>query len=277
MDIFFSILLPTYKSRYLKECIDSILAQAYQNWELIIVNDASPEDIDNIVKTYSDTRIRYYKNAKNYGAKRLVAQWNYCLSLAKGEYVMCIGDDDRLMPNCLNTYAQLIQKYPQVSILHGQTDIINETSELVQHTVPRLEWESAMSLLYHRTYTYHHQFIGDFCYKREDLEFNGGYYPIPYAWGSDDITAIIAAQKGGIANTQDVVFQYRDNGSSITRTPHPWKKIYAVLCEARWKKNFLKSRCGNKLDDEYRNTLQRGLVRQTILKCYNILYNTVIH
>ena len=59
MSTLFSILLPTYKRRYLQECIDSVLAQTYTNWELIIVNNASPEDIDGIVAQYTDPRIRY--------------------------------------------------------------------------------------------------------------------------------------------------------------------------------------------------------------------------
>ena len=59
MNILFSILLPTYKCQYLKECIDSILGQTYPNWELIIVNDASPEDIDSVVQSYADERIHY--------------------------------------------------------------------------------------------------------------------------------------------------------------------------------------------------------------------------
>jgi glycosyltransferase involved in cell wall biosynthesis len=64
----FSILIPVYKSKYLKECIDSILMQTFNNFELIILNDDSPEDIDNIVSSYQDNRIRYYKNDKNVGA-----------------------------------------------------------------------------------------------------------------------------------------------------------------------------------------------------------------
>lgn len=56
----FSITIPAYKAKFLKECIDSILSQTYNDFELIIVNDASPEYLDSIINGYSDSRIRYY-------------------------------------------------------------------------------------------------------------------------------------------------------------------------------------------------------------------------
>lgn len=274
MHTLFSILLPTYKKRYLKECIDSVLLQSYPYWELIIVNDASPEDIDAIVHAYSDPRIRYYTNAQNFGAKRLVEQWNYCLSLAKGEYVLCIGDDDKLSANCLETYAKLIEQYPQVRIFHGQTDIIDEQSRLVRHTPSRPQWESAMSMLYHRIIDRHPQFIGDFCYHTESLRAQGGYYYLPYAWGSDDISALQAASDKGIANTQEVVFLYRSNEMSITRQKLLFPKWKAVLLEAAWKRRFLRQHQSNPQDEAYRKQLQKGLVKHTLKKMYYIWLNT---
>ena len=97
----FSITIPAYKAKYLNECIDSILAQTYKDFELVIVNDASPEDLDSIVNQYIDSRIRYYVNEKNCGAINVVDNWNKCLEYAKGEFIICMGDDDKLMPNCL--------------------------------------------------------------------------------------------------------------------------------------------------------------------------------
>ena len=272
----FTILLPAYKRRYLQACIESVLAQTYPDFELVIVNDASPEDIESVVRLFNDPRIRYYRNEKNTGAKELVRQWNYCLSLAKGDYVICMGDDDKLMPDCLETYRKYIVQYPDVAVLHGQTDIIGPDDRLLCHTTKRPEWESAISLLYHRTFAYDHQFIGDFCYKRKQLVENGGFYYMPYAWGSDDISAIIAAKESGIVNTPNVVFQYRDNNASITRTPHSFGKIRAVLLEAIWKNNFLKTPAKDATDEEYRKTLRRNLLWHTFKKCYNISYNNLL-
>ena len=82
-NIFFSIIIPVYKPQFLKECIDSILAQTYRNFELILVNDGSPYDIDSIVGQYQDSRIEYHKREKGYGAVRLVDNWNDCLKYVK--------------------------------------------------------------------------------------------------------------------------------------------------------------------------------------------------
>ncbi|MFA6832241.1 MAG: glycosyltransferase, partial [Bacteroidaceae bacterium] len=71
-NIKFSITVPAYKAQFLKECIDSILAQTYQNFELIIVNDNSPQNLEHIVSKYHDERIHYYKNKIGFGAEHVV-------------------------------------------------------------------------------------------------------------------------------------------------------------------------------------------------------------
>lgn len=273
MTISFSIIIPAYKSRFLKACIDSVIVQTYSDWELIIVNDASPEDLDTIVNAYQDPRIRYYKNTSNYGAKHLVSQWNHCLSLASKKFVLCIGDDDMLDIHCLEIYSQLIERYPEIDILHGQTDIIDENDRLLCHTNPRPVWESAMSMLYHRTFSHRKQFIGDFCFRRDALLQNGGFYYLPYAWGSDDISALQVAETKGISNTQEVVFYYRDNDASITHHSHVIGKIHAIILEFFWKYRFLHKPFSNKQDNEYCSQLKRNLLIHTIKKCYYVIRN----
>ena len=90
----YSFVLPAYKACYFKEALESILNQTYSDFELIIVNDASPEDLDSIVSEFDDSRITYYTNETNIGGKDLVEQWNKSLTYAKGEYVILASDDD---------------------------------------------------------------------------------------------------------------------------------------------------------------------------------------
>ena len=135
----FSVTIPAYKAKYLKECIDSILSQTYTDFELIIVNDASTEDLDSIVSSYTDNRIHYFKNEKNCGAVNVVDNWNKCLSYASGDYIICMGDDDRLCPNCLEEYVKLIERHPGLHIYHAWTEIIDENSKIVRIQEARSE------------------------------------------------------------------------------------------------------------------------------------------
>ena len=110
----FSITIPAFKVKFLKECISSVLSQSYNDYEIIIVNDNSPEDIDTIVKSFDSPRIRYYKNKIGFGAEHVVDNWNKCLEYAQGDFIICMGDDDRLKTNCLANFVTLIKKYPDL-------------------------------------------------------------------------------------------------------------------------------------------------------------------
>lgn len=258
--IFFSVLIPAYKSTYFQECLQSVLQQTYPHYEIIVVNDASPENIDSIIQEFNDKRIHYFVNKKNCGAVNVVDNWNICLKYASGDYVICIGDDDKLLPICLEEYAKLINKYPDIGLLHGWTEIINEHSEIIRPTTHRCEFETAISLMWHRMYAYRYQFIGDFCYKRDWLCQNGGFYKLPLGWGSDDISAIIGAMKNGIVNTQKVVFQYRINMKTISNNVNNIIiKLSAIDLEYEWKRHFLANTTCDTKDYMYKKQLQNNL------------------
>lgn len=211
----FSILVPAYKPQFLAECIESILAQTYQNFELLIVNDASPYDIDSIINKYHDRRIKYRKRKKGYGAKRLVENWNDCLQYVTGDYVINMGDDDKLLPNCLNDYYELIQRQPGKNIYHTRVEYINEHSIVTDRQNARPPLDSAYSMFL-RKIQGGRICIGEFLFKVSFLNGRGGYYNIPFGWGADDITSYEAAKLTGCANCNNLGFQYRDSGLTIT-------------------------------------------------------------
>ena len=234
----FSVTVPAFKRQYLKECIDSILAQTYGDFELIIVNDASPEDLGSIVSQYDDPRIRYYVNDHNCGAVNVVDNWNIALSYATGDYVICMGDDDRLLPNCLEEYARMIEAYPGLGVYHAWTQIIDEHSAVIDMQEPRPLRESVYSMIWCRWHG-RMQFIGDFLFDTALLKRNGGFYKMPLAWGSDDISTFIAAKDTGIANSQVPMFQYRRSTITISRTGNIDIKMEAANQEEQWYTAFL--------------------------------------
>ena len=251
----FSITIPAYKQKYLYEAIESCLAQTYKDFELIIVDDASPEDLKSVVDRFQDSRIRYYRNEKNCGALNVVDNWNISLGYATGDYVICMGDDDKLLPNCLEEYFKLINRYPDIGLLHGWTEIINEDSIPTRLTCRRCEYESVYSLMWHRLNVYSNQFIGDFCFKSDLLKENGGFYKLPLAWSSDDLSAYIAASYNGVANTQAVVFQYRVNSQTISSTGNADSKMDASISYFNWIHNYISRPTANHEDEMFRQQL----------------------
>jgi glycosyltransferase involved in cell wall biosynthesis len=243
----FSITIPAYKEKFLKETIDSVLAQTYQNYELIIVNDASPYNLDCIIAQYSDSRIHYFKNEKNCGAKDVVDNWNICLSHAKGDYLICMGDDDKLIPCCLQVYADMIEKHPNVDLFHTRTEIIDEESNYICTLEERPEWESVYSLMYN----YYNSFIGDWLFKTETLKKNRGFYKLPYGWSSDYISAFIAASNHGVVNINEPGFQYRGNALSISHDlTCIEEKINAVHSSIDWCLAFIADKHPDNVEDQ---------------------------
>lgn len=87
-----SIIMPSYNTaRYISQTIDSVLAQTYVDWELIIVDDCSKDNTDEVVSKYDDPRIHYLKNDVNSGA---AVSRNRGLREAKGRYIAFLDSDD---------------------------------------------------------------------------------------------------------------------------------------------------------------------------------------
>ena len=94
-----SIITPSYNtSRFIGKTIESVLSQTYKNWEMIIVDDCSTDNTDEVVSKYKDPRIRYLKNKKNSGA---AISRNYALREAKGKWIAFLDSDDLWMPEKL--------------------------------------------------------------------------------------------------------------------------------------------------------------------------------
>lgn len=104
-----SIITPVYNSEeFLRETIDSVIAQTYQNWEHILVDDCSTDKSASIIKEYAnkDSRIRYFKLTENSGAG--LAR-NKAIEIAKGRYIAFLDSDDLWLSEKLEIQLQFMQ------------------------------------------------------------------------------------------------------------------------------------------------------------------------
>ena len=110
-----TIAIPTYnRAALLKGCIASALAQTYPHFEVLVSNNASPDDTAQTLDEFSDPRLRVITQETNIG---LLPNWNACLANARGEYIILVSDDDRIMPSLLERCVALIDQYPQLPIV----------------------------------------------------------------------------------------------------------------------------------------------------------------
>lgn len=267
----FSICIPAYKAKFLRDCIDSILNQSLKNFELIILNDLSPEPVEEIVKSYADVRIRYFKNSKNVGALNLVDNWNKCLEIATGEFIVIMGDDDKLEPNYLEEFENLIVSYPTLDVYHCRSKIIDDNGGDIILTPALPNFESIYDNIWHRITERRLQYISDFLYRTETLRKNGGFYNIPLAWGSDDISSYIACGDKGIAHTNLPVFNYRSNGLSISSTGNIYDKVVAYDIYTKWIDSFLQNPPKDRSDLVIYNDLKRNYIKYLRKKQINMI------
>jgi len=102
-----SVCIPAYRgAAHIGEAIESVLAQTFTDFELVVIDDASPDDTAQVVMRYRDPRVRLVRNESNAGVQ---ANWNRCLELARGRYFKLLPQDDLLAPECLAREVEVLE------------------------------------------------------------------------------------------------------------------------------------------------------------------------
>jgi len=127
-----SIGMPVYNGAdFLRDAIDSLLAQTFEDFEIIISDNASTDATESICRDYTaaDSRIRYYRSAENRGA---AWNYNYCVEQARGEYFKWAAHDDVCAPEFLRQCVATLQSAgPQAVLAYPRSLLIDETGAIV--------------------------------------------------------------------------------------------------------------------------------------------------
>ena len=110
-----SILMPVYKTApYLREAMDSMLSQTFADFELIVLDDCSPDNAEEILDAYDDPRIVRYKGEKNAGLSNVL---NVGIGMARGKYIARMDSDDISLPQRLQVQVDYLDKHPDVDLV----------------------------------------------------------------------------------------------------------------------------------------------------------------
>lgn len=256
-----SVVMPAYKRRFLGEAIASVLAQTYADFEFVIVDDASPEGLGEVVRGVGDRRIRYFRNDGNIGGRDLCAAWERAISHAHGDWIVLAGDDDVYAPGYLQAMVALARAHPEVDLVRCRTRIIDGAGETIGLSAPRLERESALEMMYDRVMRRNAQFVPEFMFRRSRLADIGGFVKFPKAWYSDDATWIRMAGEKGCANSNETLFSFRMSGINISSGNAAVSELVEAGLRYRdWAREWISvAKAGNPDEAMMLDAMRRGL------------------
>ncbi len=123
-----SVLIPVYNGeRFLRQTIESILAQTFTDFELILVDDCSSDRSAAIIQSYNDPRIRFFVNDKNLGNG---GTRNRLVQLARGKYCAVLDHDDLCLPERLERQVKFLDAHPEIGFCSSAIEIIDEQGQM---------------------------------------------------------------------------------------------------------------------------------------------------
>ena len=229
-----SVIMATYKEPeyMLRQAIESVLTQTYQNFEFIIILD-NPENTlhQQIIKEYQekDTRIRFYINEKNMG---LPATLNRAIKFTTGKYICRMDADDVSEPDRFEHQKKYLET-KDVDLIGGITQMIDENGKVIYSIkhVPTDVKKIKKALRYNQVLA-HPTWFG----KREVFTNLDGYRKIPLC---EDYDFTLRAVMNGytLSNLDETVLKYRMTSQSLSRANLFEQYLYARYITAQYKKN----------------------------------------
>jgi|GEM_PF-852260 len=209
-EIDISVILPVYNSEaYIKDAVDSILAQTFHNFELIIINDGAKDQSLEILKKIHDPRIRLIDNGENLG---LIKTLNKGISLSSGKYICRMDSDDWAYPDRLEKQFHFLEKNTEIGLVGGNVKLMNEKGELIHSRKDRINHPDSIQFeLSRRTVLLHPTVMGRAqCFR----EFS---YDESFKHSEDYDLWTRMSKKFQLSNLDEFVLKYRVHSNSVSQ------------------------------------------------------------
>ena len=212
-----SFIVPCYKlAHLLSECVHSILAQSYQDHEILIMDDCSPDNTPEVARSFNDPRVKHIRNEPNLGH---LANYNKGIGLASGKYIWHISADDSLRcPDLLQRYVDLMERHPNVgyaicpgvSISHGKDQGVLSYSVLGSADAIFHGREFLLTLLERNRVIAAAGMVRRECYERH------GVFPLDMPFGGDWYLWCLFAFHYDVGYLAEPMVNYRQHDLSMT-------------------------------------------------------------
>ena len=203
-----SILMPIYNTApYLREAMDSMLSQTFTDFELIVLDDCSPDNAEEILATYNDSRIVRYKGEKNVGLSNVL---NKGIDMARGKYIARMDSDDISMPNRLQVQVDYLEQHPEIDLVSVGMQLFGAKEEVwIREQNPE---KVKINALFHSPVLHASSVWRKESFERHSLRFCQDMVP------AEDYDLWVRALLKGLklVNLPEVLYQYRIHGTQST-------------------------------------------------------------
>lgn len=211
-----SVIMPLYNAEaYLREAIDSILAQSYPHFELLIMNDGSSDSSEAICLSYSDPRINYHFH-QNIG---LAGTLNKGLELSAGTYIARQDQDDIAHKTRFEKQVAYLEAQPSVLLLGTRANVFSDTQKFIKlHDHATHPAVLKFDLLFDNPFVH-----STVMFRKKDIDLIGGYNTDRSYFEDYDLWSRFA-QKGDVANLNDVLLEYRHHEKGLSKSTNYFKE-----------------------------------------------------
>lgn len=221
-----TVLMSVYNDkRHIMEAVDSILNQTFNDFEFIIINDASTDGTYDILKSYNDPRITIHTNDKNIGLSKSL---NIGLKMAKGEYLARQDSDDISMPERLKKQVDFLNTHPDYAVVGTFAKVLNENSEEVRLWERPIEYTSIREHLKRDNCIVHGSAM-----IRMPFLLNVGFYDESLEKSQDYELWLRFSKKYKMANIPEFLYLWRTNREKIGIKYIREKQILVALAKIK--------------------------------------------
>lgn len=247
-----SIVIPAYKPDFLQKALQSIEDQTDKRFQVFIGDDASSSDLRAIAQPFLKRNgWEYFRFSKNLGNNNLVQHWNRCVELSSSQWVWLFSDDDKMSPDCVQTFYAELEKGHRANVLRFNLQIINENGDIIDQNLPTPKQVSAFELGKLRFTRQLLSSAVEYIFHRDSFEKEGGFVNFPFAWCSDDASWVAFARDLPIYTLPSGLVSWRMSKVNISSRGdfYPKKKIEASIQFINW----FNSRFPDQLDNVFRS------------------------
>lgn len=239
-----SVIVPNYNyARFLRRRIDSILSQSYQDFELILLDDASSDDSRAVIEEYRHNPHVTQVCINDVNSGGVFYQWRRGLSLAKGDYVWIAEADDYAAPGFLESCVRVLDAHPDVDICQTGSTMVDEDEKPIAKSYDKFTTQGGVFLSDGPEYIKRHLRWENTLYNASGILFRRSAVPegvleiaTTYRVTGDWVFWSMMAEKGGVAVVREKLSYFRRTSSSVSSGNNVVEdlKVFLMLCDRGW-------------------------------------------